>query len=71
MLKKDPNIDKEKLHPNNRKRVLRALEVMDELHESIHSFNKKKEALYDYFIIYLNLDRELFMKELIKELILW
>ncbi|MBR4497001.1 MAG: tRNA (adenosine(37)-N6)-dimethylallyltransferase MiaA [Acholeplasmatales bacterium] len=58
LLKKDPNIDKEKLHPNNRKRVLRALEVMDELHESIHSFNKKKEALYDYFIIYLNLDRE-------------
>lgn len=58
LLKKDPNIDKEKLHPNNRKRVLRALEVMDELHESIHSFNKKNEALYDYFIIYLNLDRE-------------
>ena len=58
LLKKDPNIDKEKLHPNNRKRVLRALEVMDELHESIHSFNKKKEALYDYYIIYLNLDRE-------------
>lgn len=58
LLKKDPNIDKEKLHPNNRKRVLRALEVMDELHESIHSFNKKKEALYDYYIIYLNLDRK-------------
>jgi tRNA dimethylallyltransferase len=58
LLKKDPNIDKEKLHPNNRKRVLRALEVMDELHESIHSFDKKKEALYDYFIIYLKMDRE-------------
>ena len=58
LLKKDPNIDKEKLHPNNRKRVLRALEVMDELHESIHSFDKKKEALYDYYIIYLKMDRE-------------
>ncbi len=58
LLKKDPNIDKEKLHPNNRKRVLRALEVMDSLHESIHSFDKKKEALYDYFIIYLKMDRE-------------
>ena len=58
LLKRDPNIDKEKLHPNNRKRVLRALEVMDELNESIHSFDKKKEALYDYFIIYLKMDRE-------------
>ncbi len=58
LLQKDPNIDKEKLHPNNRKRVLRALEVMDELNESIHSFDKKKEALYDYFIIYLKMDRE-------------
>ena len=58
LLKKDPNIDKEKLHPNNRKRVLRALEVMDELNESIHSFDKKKEALYDYYIIYLKMDRE-------------
>ena len=58
LLKKDPNIDKEKLHPNNRKRVLRALEVMDELNESIHSFDKKKEALYDYFIIYFKMNRE-------------
>lgn len=58
LLSKDPNIDKEKLHYNNRKRVLRALEVMDELNESIHSFDKKKEALYDYFIIYLKMDRE-------------
>ncbi len=58
LLKKDPNIDKEKIHPNNRKRVLRALEVMDELNESIHSFDKKKEALYDYFIIYLKMNRE-------------
>ena len=49
---------KEKLHPNNRKRVLRALEVIDELNESIHSFDKKKEALYDYYIIYLKMDRE-------------
>jgi tRNA dimethylallyltransferase len=58
LLEKDPNIDREKLHPNNRKRVLRALEVMDELNESIHSFNKKKEALYDYYIVYLNMDRQ-------------
>ena len=35
LLKIDPNIDREKLHPNNRKRVLRALEVSEELNESI------------------------------------
>lgn len=58
LLKKDPDIDKEKLHPNNRKRVLRALEVKTELDESIHSFNHKNEPLYDYFIVYLSLDRE-------------
>ncbi len=58
LLKIDPEIDKNKLHPNNRKRVLRALEVHEELDKSIHSFNKKKEPLYDYFIVYLTLDRE-------------
>ena len=58
LLKKDPNIDKEKLHPNNRKRVLRALEVLEETGSSIHSFNKKDEPIYDYFICYLNLDRD-------------
>ena len=41
LISKDPNIDKNKLHPNNRKRVLRALEVLEELDTSIHSFNKK------------------------------
>ena len=58
LLKKDPNIDREKLHPNNRKRVLRALEVKEELDESIHSFNHKDEPLYDYFIVYLSMERE-------------
>jgi len=66
LLEKDPNIDKEKLHPNNRKRVLRALEVLEDLNQSIHSFNKKKEALYDYFIVYLTLDRELLYERINK-----
>ena len=57
LLKIDPNIDREKLHPNNRKRVLRALEVNQELNTSIHSFNKKDEKVYDYFIVYLSMDR--------------
>jgi len=59
LLSKDPNIDKNKLHPNNRKRVLRALEVFEELDTSIHSFNKNKEPLYDYYIVYLTQEREL------------
>ena len=58
LLEKDPDIDQTKLHPNNRKRVIRALEVKEELGSSIHSFNKKKEPLYDYFIAYLSMDRE-------------
>ena len=66
LLKKDPNIDREKLHPNNRKRVLRALEVKEELDLSIHSFNHKNEALYDYFIVYLYLDREVLYERINK-----
>lgn len=58
LLSKNPNLDKEKIHPNNRKRVLRALEVYEQTNMSIQSFNKKDEALYDYYIVYLSLDRE-------------
>lgn len=58
LISKDPNIDKNKLHPNNRKRVLRALEVLEELDTSIHSFNKKNEKMYDYYICYLSMPRE-------------
>lgn len=57
LLSKDPNIDQTKIHPNNRKRVIRAIEVIDETNKSIHSFNKKNEHIYDYYIIYLNMDR--------------
>lgn len=54
----DPNLDESKIHPNNRKRVLRALEVVKDLGTSIHSFNHQNEALYDYFIVYLDMDRQ-------------
>ena len=57
LLELDPNIDKDKIHPNNRKRVLRAIEVKKELDQSIHSFNKKDEKVYDYFIVYLSMER--------------
>ncbi|MBQ9520891.1 MAG: tRNA (adenosine(37)-N6)-dimethylallyltransferase MiaA [Acholeplasmatales bacterium] len=59
LLSLDPNIDKTKLHPNNRKRVLRAIEVCLDLNKSIHSFDKKNEKMYDYFICYLSSDRSL------------
>ncbi|MCR5350444.1 MAG: tRNA (adenosine(37)-N6)-dimethylallyltransferase MiaA [Acholeplasmatales bacterium] len=57
LLKLDNNIDKEKLHPNNRKRVLRALEVKLNTNKSIHLNNKKDEYIYDYYIVYLSMDR--------------
>ena len=66
LLQIDSNIDKNKLHPNNRKRVLRAIEVYEELNKSIHSFNKNKEALYDYYIVYLTLDRGLLYERINK-----
>ncbi len=61
---KDPSIDEKKLHPNNRKRVLRALEVLETTGKSIHSFNRKAEAVYDYFICYLKADRNTLYKRI-------
>lgn len=58
LLKLDPNLDREKIHPNNRKRVLRAIEVKEDTNKSIHEFNHKNEALYDYYIVYLSMERE-------------
>ncbi len=66
LLERDPNLDKEKIHPNNRKRVLRALEVLEETSKSIQSFNKKNEALYDYFIVYLSMERDLLYERINK-----
>lgn len=56
LLRLDPNIDKDKLHMNNRKRVLRAIEIIETTNRPFSEFNNKNEALYDYFIVYLNLD---------------
>ncbi len=66
LLEKDPNIDKEKIHPNNRKRVLRAIEVIDDTNKSIQSYNKKNEKLYDYYIVYLNMDRNILYERINK-----
>lgn len=55
----DKDLDEARIHPNNRKRVLRALEVYQDLGQSIHSFKSKQNPLYDAFIIYLDMEREL------------
>ena len=55
---KDPSITEERIHPNNRKRVLRALEILETQNTSINTFNQKDVPLYDYFICYLSLPRE-------------
>lgn len=46
------------IHPNNRKRVLRALYAA-KVNEPLSEKNKKDELLYDPYVIYLNVDREL------------
>ncbi|MDE5565758.1 MAG: tRNA (adenosine(37)-N6)-dimethylallyltransferase MiaA [Anaeroplasmataceae bacterium] len=53
----DPSINSDRIHPNNRKRVLRALEVLLNTGKSINEFDRKEEAMYDYFIVYLTMDR--------------
>lgn len=54
LLQLDPSINQEKIHQNNRKRVLRAIEVKESTNNSIHMFSKSNEAVYDSYIIYLN-----------------
>lgn len=55
----DPTIDESRIHPNNRKRVLRALEILSTTGNSINSYAQKEVPLYDYFIVYLKMDRSL------------
>ena len=54
---KDPNAALN-IHPNNRKRVLRALYAAT-VEAPLSTRNKKNELLYDAYIIYLNVEREL------------
>ena len=57
LLYKDPEMSKI-VHPNNRKRVLRALFAANN-NEPLSEKNKKDELLYDPYIIYLNVERDL------------
>ncbi len=58
LLKKDPQIDKEKIHPHNRKRVLRALEVLEDTKSSIYADRKKDVSVIPHYIVYLSMPRE-------------
>lgn len=57
LISQDSNINKDIIHPNNRKRILRALEILEDEGRSIHSYNNKKTPLYDAYIVYLRLER--------------
>lgn len=55
----DPNLDQNRIHPNNRRRVLRALDIYYSTGKNIEAYNKKEEAIYDYYIVYLRLERDI------------
>lgn len=55
---KDP-VAAEKIHFNNRKKVIRALEVYDQTGFSIFEPKEKPEPLYDFLMIGLNTERAL------------
>lgn len=54
LLSLDGGIDQTKLHPNNRNRVLRAIEVIQSTNQRFSSYCNKDKPLYDYYIVYLN-----------------
>lgn len=62
LLQKDKKMT-EIIHPNNRKRVLRALYAVS-VDEPLSEKNKKDELLYDPYIIYLNVERDLLYKRI-------
>lgn len=63
LLKKTNNLLAEKIHPNNRKRVIRALELA--VNNQTLGTNKKT-MLYDALIIFLNDDREVLYERINK-----
>ena len=66
LVSKDNTINADRIHPNNRKRVLRALEILETQNSSINSFNKKNEPVYDYYICYLSLPRDILYERINK-----
>lgn len=50
----DSSINQEKIHKNNRKRVLRAIEIIKETNKINEPQEFKKNKIYDFYIVYLN-----------------
>ena len=67
LVEKDP-LTASSLHPNNRKRVLRALYAAN-VNEPLSVKNKKNELLYDAYIIYLNVERKLLYERIDKRVL--
>lgn len=65
LLKEDEEATK-KIHVNNRKRILRALETALTNDTKFSEYNKKNEAVYDAYIIYLDIERELLYERINK-----
>ncbi len=64
LIEKDPSVE-ERIHPNNRKRVLRALEILESTNKSIEAFDGKRKPFYDSYIVYLNInDRDLLYRRI-------
>ncbi len=60
LLSIDKNIDTSKIHRNNRKRVLRAIEIFNDTNSSVSKQDALKTPLYDAYVVYLNInDRDL------------
>lgn len=66
-LKNNDPVVAEKLHQNDKTRIIRALEVMQITGESISKFQSKhifKDKKYDYLKIGLNIDRDILYKKI-------
>lgn len=69
LLKIDPEFDTARIHMNNRKRVLRAIEIKESSNESIEHFNKKMNLIMNLILYILIYQIEIYyIKELMIEL---
>lgn len=64
LLQRQDPLAAEKIHPNNQRKVVRALEVIETTGESIVAPKVKPQRLYDYFLVGLTTDRELLYKRI-------
>lgn len=55
----------QEIHPNNRKRVLRALESSLQ-GKNLSNYNRNKEKYYDAYIVYLDIEREMLYERINK-----